>query len=339
MTCLSSNQSTCTSCYNQSYLINNTCSASCTNGYYPDTSSGYGVCLMCQPPCLLCSSVTYCLSCIDTSLFLVNGSCLGCLAPCLTCATQRSACTSCDTSSTFKYLYNSSCNSDCLSGSYPSSSQCLQCQSPCATCSNTSTCLSCLAGFYELGPTCVSICPNGYFNNITQCSLCISPCVNCSSLGICTACNGSYYLLYSSCVSNCPNGTSIINGNVCVGCDSQCMTCSQSNTSSCTSCHNNTYLFNYRCITTCVNSTYPDIINRVCQVCIPPCLYCTNSTYCLSCRDVALFLVNGSCVGCSSICRTCTVTTTNCTSCENASTVPYLYNYTCLASCPGGYYG
>lgn len=168
MTCLSANSSACTSCYSGAYLDQNsqTCSSTCSNGFYPDSSSGIGLCLPCVAPCLYCTSATYCLSCLGTSLFLVNGSCLGCLDPCQTCSTLRTNCTSCNTNSSYPYLYSASCNSNCLFGYFPDSSyQCTACTSPCASCTDSSTsgCLSCLSGYYRLNSTCFSVCPSAYF--------------------------------------------------------------------------------------------------------------------------------------------------------------------------------
>lgn len=44
------------------------------------------------------------------------------------------------------------------------------------------------------------------------------------------------------------------------------------------------------------------------------------------------------CSPCDSHCLTCLSSITNCLTCNTSSTYPYLYNNTCLNSCPNGYY-
>ena len=126
--------------------------------------------------------------------------------------------------------------------------------------------------------------------------------------------------------------------NTCQYCSSSCLTCQSSNSSACTSCSPTTYLYASLCATTCPNATYADNSTNTCQPCLPPCLLCQTLAYCLSCLDPNKFLVAGSCTGCVSPCTTCANTVNNCTSCSVASGYPYLYNFSCLASCPGGYY-
>lgn len=61
--------------------------------------------------------------------------------------------------------------------------------------------------------------------------------------------------------------------------------------------------FNGQCYSTCPDGSYLDFTNVYCQVC-------------------------------NSICKTCFGSATNCTACEGA----YLYNNTCLSSCPSNHY-
>ena len=198
-TCLSSSNSSCTSCYTGDFLNTNTqtCSSVCPTNYYTDSSSGTGLCAPCQPPCLACASLNYCLSCIDTSLFVVSGACLGCTVPCLSCSGLRTNCTACNTSSNYPYLFGGTCNSACLLSDYGDAGyQCQPCLSPCGSCSNgsVSSCLSCISGYYQLGSSCFAICPSSYYPSVTICSSCLVPCATCSSASVCLSCTAGWYL-------------------------------------------------------------------------------------------------------------------------------------------------
>lgn len=54
---------------------------------------------------------------------------------------------------------------------------------------------------------------------------------------------------------------------------------------------------------------------------------CPNGTY--------LTFTNIECESCAAICRTCTSSASNCLSCASS----YMYNSTCQAKCPTGFYG
>lgn len=49
---------------------------------------------------------------------------------------------------------------------------------------------------------------------------------------------------------------------------------------------------------------------------------------------------NHSCLMCSALCNTCDTSSTNCTSCAlvNLLTPVYFFNYTCVETCPNGYF-
>lgn len=182
------------------------------------------------------------------------------------------------------------------------------------------------------------VCPSGYFPNITACSQCQSPCQNCLDAATCLSCTSSNLLLGSTCVPSCPTGMAIINSTICQSCSSSCLSCQSSNSSACTSCPNTTYLLSQQCLATCTTLYYPDATISQCLSCIAPCSACSSSTYCLSCLDNSLFLVNGSCLGCLSPCSTCSLSRSNCTSCSVLSGYPYLLNSSCVDICPATYY-
>ena len=46
----------------------------------------------------------------------------------------------------------------------------------------------------------------------------------------------------------------------------------------------------------------------------------------------------GLCASCSTDCLTCSISFDNCTSCSRTSSLPYLYDFSCLDDCPELYY-
>jgi len=191
---------------------------------------------------------------------------------------------------------------------------------------------------YFLLNLCLPTCPSTYFNNITVCSNCVSPCTTCSSATVCLSCINGTFLSGSSCVSDCGVGLTVINNSICLTCSSNCKTCLSANPNSCTSCYTTFFLFNVACNYTCIDRYYPDSSTSTCLPCIHPCQLCTSAFICSTCVDPLLFLVNGSCLSCSSPCLSCSGLRTTCTACQTNSSSPYLVNSTCLASCPATFY-
>ncbi len=122
-------------------------------------------------------------------------------------------------------------------------------------------------------------------------------------------------------------------------------------------CLNGYYLYNKQCYTTCPGLiTYENTLTRTCDSCPVNCTQCTGDytnvqcTKCvngyvmdnggcyLDCVTAGLVKSGGVCVVCSSLCATCSLTTTNCTSCDYTSLNPYFSNNRCLSTCPSTYY-
>lgn len=101
-----------------------------------------------------------------------------------------------------------------------------------------------------------------------------------------------------------------------VGCTMPCRTCS-TNTSVCLSCYSNTaitsFVYYYSISSSCLSS-------------------CPSGTYTSTLQ----------CLDCNTLCQTCTVASTNCTSCVANSTYPYLFvssqTGTCRSQCPIYFY-
>lgn len=297
---------------NNTYVpANNTCAKTCPQNTLYNASTQN--CDPCTNNCATCSNTTSgCTSCVSATYLLnsscllacpsnyyINGSvCANCISPCLTCDTSTS-CTSCVAGYNF---FQNSCLSVCTDPStIPINGNCVQCSSACLTCIGTITrCASCQNGLYLFNSSCVSLCPVGTFINGTSCSSCVAPCLTCSSSSTCLTCNSSMYFYSGTCLAVCPAGTY---GNAlgsCLNCSSECLTCSTL-PNNCTSCRSTMYRLNNTCVSNCTPPLYP---------------------------------YQGACVECIDPCKTCSVLPGNCTSCLTG----YLYNYSCVSSCPQGQY-
>jgi proprotein convertase subtilisin/kexin type 5 len=116
-------------------------------------------------------------------------------------------------------------------------------------------------------------------------------------------------------------------------------------------------LYNKLCYSNCpILITFENTLTKTCDSCSTNCLQCTGDftgTTCSKCANgyvldnggcyidcitSGLVRSNGICIACSSICGSCSITTTNCTSCDYLSSYKYFYNNHCLSTCPSTYY-
>jgi proprotein convertase subtilisin/kexin type 5 len=243
--------------------------------------------------CIICNTGfvffnVQCLSTIPPGYVNISGTAQPCTGDCATCSVIQSNCTSCKTMN----LIGNQCMANCPSGYAPISAICTVCSSPCSTCSQSVTnCTSCLSNItptvYLSNNNCVYTCPTfTYSNNIIfVCSACVNPCVTCTSQVQCLSCNSTTNLYQTSCLSTCPTGYTSI-AQVCVACLSPCASCSTSQ-STCLSClsTSNLFLTGTSCVVAanCPTSTYANLTNNVCTLCVPPCLTCTSASVCLTC--------------------------------------------------------
>ena len=196
---------------------------------------------------------------------------------------------------------------------------------------------------------------------------CNYPCATCPSISSPSTCNScynyggiTYYLWKSSCNLNCDVSSNyfayLSNGN-CVGCTSPCYTCIDEKT--CKSCTSDYVLQDTTCQKNCNTNYYPQ--NNVCYLCDSNCATCVNSPItCTSCNTIQGYYLNtitstctndctsiaenyfkassGKCEKCDSNCKKCLGNSANCTLCYPSSTLPYLYQNTCLSECPAGFF-
>ena len=285
----------------------------CDESYYPYELG----CQVCKIGCRTCTSYEKCQSCIE-GYGLISGYCqLMCLDHCQSCDVPCSL---------------------CESGYYLSEGKCSKCPEGCLTCSKQNVCLSCQNG-YELKD---AMCTKGCIQN---CLVCENPCQSCKlgytlSSGYCINCpvgcescasdmskcysciDGYTYENYSckkKCKINCQScddpctvcdpGFLSIQGD-CLPCLSPCFSCI-GNIDRCSSCISGFLLDDYTCTASCVEH---------CKTCDDPCTLC----------DEGYILFKGVCEACSSNCRTCLFSPSNCITCD-----PWqiLQNNKCVDTC------
>ena len=336
--CLQCNgPNSCSKCSPQSntYLYNGQCYLNCPTGTYSDFGSG--LCINCVSPCLQCISSTACTSCV-LNYYLYQSTCqtvcpLGTYNAstatskiCNNCSLGCNNCTSltnCSFCQSGYLLYfnqgQGSCTTSCPSGFYAgfvSSStftnsnqhQCLICVSPCITCISETVCVTCLTGYYFYRGSCVNACPSGFYAGSTvssagtsqpNCLVCDSSCLTCQNTSTyCTSCPSGYNLdSQGNCNSNCssPSTYYVLTTRQCLNCSGSCYTCQGPLSTDCLSCRPPLSLYGGQCVTNCPFGYY-STSTYVCKQCSSPCASCSMlSTNCTSC--VSPYLTQSSNTG------------------------------------------
>ncbi len=330
------NSTLCTSCLSGYLLVNETCltpeNFTCQAGFYADPTQNFA-CIMCSdamPDCGECMNATVCLSCVD-GYALVNNTCI------VACP----------------YGYYAD----------PTNGTCLNCSdaiSDCDFCTNSTTCLVCGDDYTLMDGTCflsegMACAPGSYFDlnasSCLNCSAVLQGCTQCTNASFCLVCDVGYYEMQGQCFTDqsvtCPPGTYMdlyVPG--CINCTdvlANCTSClnstSLTQSSYCTNCTANTTLVNGTCIPvaelSCGPGTYQDAYTLACIDCdmsMPNCTACLNSTYCFNC-SVGYMPLNGSCVletggicplgsypdPVTGNCSFCSALLPNCTACTNGT--------------------
>ena len=357
----------CTSCSSGANLYDNTCIASCPDGYYANNQ--LHECLPCNSTCANCVTSPYictscpagtfldgneCVSLCPDATFVSGTSCAVCSQPCYNCNGTSTTCTSC----TSGFLYDSVCYPTCPAGSVQADiHSCATCDPNCATCSVTTTrCTSCPVGLLLYNEQCIDTCPAQTFVDGSQCSGCNLPCFNCTgTAGTCESCETGYLLSGSSCLSTCASGTFSSSG-LCLPCTPPCSNCDVTATT-CTTCATG-LLWNSTCVASCPDGTLSIDGGVTCSACDPTCATCGGGNLgscttcipgllmhdedgygqCLStCPDGSVQVSDTLCALCDteqSFCINCdNNSTTSCTSCANGYE---LFGTVCLSTCPIG---
>ncbi|XP_075715555.1 uncharacterized protein LOC142750440 [Rhinoderma darwinii] len=165
-----------------------------------------------------------------------------------------------------------------------------------------------LEGYYlDEENQCVPSCPQGFFGDLfTQtCEKCSVTCESCAgSIENCLKCNTkdqNLFLHEGRCLFDCPEGYFENIKGSCETCEGSCWTCEGSKMN-CLSCVDGLYLENNKCLPNCSLSYYPDE-EGICKHCPAHCTVCADEKTCLECSYLYL-----------------------------------LFNGTCKATCPDGYY-
>ena len=117
----------------------------------------------------------------------------------------------------------------------PCNYQCLQCPMHCLSCNSATQCTSCITNYFLTSDgQCLSSCPINTYVYGLNCLNCDASCRSCSGGMVwdCVTCSSGLVIYKGQCVTTCPNRTFnysiVINSysqNVCVDCDSSCLTC------------------------------------------------------------------------------------------------------------------
>ncbi|EAS00754.2 zinc finger lsd1 subclass family protein (macronuclear) [Tetrahymena thermophila SB210] len=327
--------SSCTTCKNNQFLYKGQCYQNCPNKTFSQTIQGIQVCTDCDSSCLACNGPTNtnCTQCaLPNYLLLSTNSCVqNCpdsfykndqLAQCSQCDQSCFQCNgptanSCTACTGKMYLDNQKCVANCSDGKYksPTSNICLNCNSSCKTCNpaNPNNCLTCTLPLYfqYRDSTCQLTCqPDQYRDNATvSCINCDSSCLTClgSKNTDCLSCTGTY-LQNTQCVNSCSDGYYANKQTQrCENCNRNCKTCFGPDQNSCISC-SVPLLFQkstYSCVTRCDKNYYSNYSTNSCELCHPDCASCSGS-------------LNNQCTSCSG--------------------QKYLYQNSCVASCPNGFF-
>ncbi len=188
-------------------------------------------------------------------------------------------------------------------------------------------------------------------NKCDDCSTTCKTCVN--STTTCTSCNDPNVLYNSQCLTQCP--PDLVNkSGVCSPCDSPCAACSltSTNCTSCLSTSSTPHYLNNTCWGACPSTYYNESTTGNCLLCSTQpinCKLCSSAITCIACDPTyMLFPVNSSCLNfvpagyvnisgvaysCDGECATCSIVTTNCTSCKTKN----LLGNACIDTCPSSY--
>jgi len=337
LTCYDSGSSNCLSCNSTLFLGNNTCFAECSDGHYENIT------------------LRECVPCEDSF--------------CKSCSAGPDLCDACF-SGVERWLYNNTCHYSCPIGTYKDNTTfaCEPCDSSCYTCSDSTNtnCTSCQDPLFLYNSTCVPVCPDQFYGDPETriCLPCSDPaCEKCpNGIDICEKCisNIGFWLNGTDCVETCPAIRKFHNNDTftCEDCHPLCYKCSDAGINNCTACEDPLFLYNNTCISTCPDRFYGDPTQRKCVPCTnSACQKCTAAaSTCTKCIPNIGFWLSGSncvstcptarkypnndtftCASCHSTCYTCTNGTANdCTSCQSPL---FLYNNTCVTTCPDQFYG
>ncbi|XP_021236412.1 proprotein convertase subtilisin/kexin type 5 isoform X1 [Numida meleagris] len=313
----------CTSCPEGKFLAHNTCVSQCPQQTF--TNVGSGKCEMCMDNCEVCSDLWHCQKCQaeqGQSFFLHNGRCL----------------------------------QECLEGYFNDSGTCKECSGSCKTCVGSATkCQSCKSPLLLEQWECKPTCSEKHFAFDGICKHCPAMCLECIHSETCKECEDGFFLHKGKCVEDCPSQF-YAEDKHCFPCHGDCKDCNGPDSDDCTECAISYFvLYDGMCFEECPEGTYYEEETEDCQACNRTCKTCSSSTACLTCRNGLTLNHNGHCMlsgHCSrteyydektETCKTCHKKCFHCSGptehqCISCANNQYLFNTTCVETCPAGYY-
>lgn len=365
-TCLSSNISKCTTCFEQDLLYNGVCISSeinINNNVDNNISDNKGCplktykigkeCKDCHESCLTCNNSNTCLECKE-DMFNLNGKC----------------------------VYD--CGEEYKANIYSNIKVCNKCKkNNCKSCNNdVNMCDECQKNYFLFNGECLANgCPASTFydKDSNTCLRCGLNCEKCNSIDTCEFCNNNYYLQKdylninnSVCLNDCPENYYKDSAlRECIKCNiADCNICDNNY---CYMCSDNKYLLDYKeCLSECPNGYtnsnyynpsndtlfYSTNLNKVsifnCIKCNYPCQTCEdgNPNRCTKCLDNLILnpeknicsdscpegqvLVKNECIHCKdSNCKSCYEDGYICSICKDNY---FLLGNSCVEQCPDMYY-
>ena len=289
---------------------------------------------------------------------------------CIQCERDGRSCKKCDAG--YKLL-NRKCFDNCPYRHFSTTTAsgediCIKCaDTNCKVCSSLNTCTQCEINYFLKNGDCELTCGDEYYkdtslSNNFQCGNCLANCKFCYNSNSCVTCNTNtlqYTLPTAKCEqsASCDNGF-FINGDQCIKCRPNCTSCTSSTT--CTSCESGYKLFNQQCyLSSCPQGSYQDMdpsnVSN-CLECPDGCSACENTVICTACKSdyfmgesylcepnsecgIGSYILEGvpnTCTSCDAKCSKCTKSSTNCQGCNTGF---FLYESSCVQTCPDGFVG
>ncbi|KAE8617533.1 hypothetical protein XENTR_v10009108 [Xenopus tropicalis] len=316
-TCTVDDPEICISCLEGYFLYRHQCRKHCPQKTYEDMSRK--LCFACPSGCIDCKNDTHCFSC-QAGYYLHGNVCLPkcpdgtfqdskiwqceeCHGSCRSC--HGPSATDCDLCPDQKKPIYGMCHIlACSDGHYFNvpDGKCYKCHSSCQSCFGPEelNCLSCYTGhFLSEKNKCHVNCPEGFFGDLSSktCVKCSATCEICRGYSDdCLKCKGDdehrLFLHKGNCLPNCPEGYFENAAGSCEACDTSCWACDE-NKMKCLSCVEGLYLESSKCKPNCSLKYFPDD-DGICKRCPAHCNFCKDENTCLECSYL-YFLFNGTC--------------------------------------------
>ncbi|XP_031458302.1 proprotein convertase subtilisin/kexin type 5 [Phasianus colchicus] len=241
-------------------------------------------------------------------------------------------------------------------GYFNDSGTCKECSGSCKTCEGSATkCLSCKSPLLLEQWECKPTCSQKHFAFDGICKHCPAMCLECIHSETCKECVDGFFLHEGKCVEDCPTQF-YAEDKHCFPCHGDCKDCNGPDSDDCIECAVSYFvLYDGKCSEECPEGTYYEDETEDCQACNRTCKSCSSSTACITCRNGLILNRNGHCVlsgHCSrteyydentETCKTCHKKCFHCSGptehqCISCANNRYLFNTTCVETCPAGYY-